>query len=148
MKQDIIQNLLVAQAMLDELPDAALIPNLGDWGNAELRDNDGEGIKPNEVVDCMCGAVGCFGGWVAATPYFQNRGVEREHGTPFIRQLPVDRPGSDTYWSPAGNVSDALFGVSDMFESRRANEEGLTEREIIQRRIKQALVQAIKKSNP
>lgn len=135
-KMDRVANLLAAKAMLDELPDAALYPRLGDWANSALVDACRAGAKVEPLkerqsrhsVEHECGAVACFGGWVAQTPYFQKKGVkcDRYDGSPKMGGL------------GAMGVSLKLFGNYSMFSARQENERG-TERQIIEKRIEKAL---------
>lgn len=138
-KMDHVANLLAAKAMLDELPDAALYPKLEWWTNPELRQAcDASDVKPR-ATRVSCGAVGCFGGWVAATPYFQKLGVECDvdTGAPEL----VDSNGT-RHWPYETGLK--LFGVMGMFDERHSYEPR-SEREVIEQRIQRALEFALER---
>lgn len=138
---DQIKNLLVAQAMIDELPTAALYPRLADWGNNELRTacRLDTPIEPKRDANHECGAVGCFGGWVAVTPYFKKQGVTcDEGGAPSMKAGPGDEYNYSGKLYGDG-VSKKLFGDPGLFDSQRITEHGLSAREVINKRIKNAL---------
>lgn len=110
-----IENCLVAKAMMDSLPDSAILPRLDDWANWEMRD---EGPH-------ACGAAACFGGWVAVHPYFKALGVIRW------------RDGSPMLQGRCLSVGETLFGVGGMFCGNYSH--GLSDREEIDRRLRYAL---------
>ncbi len=117
---DIIENLLVAQAMVLDLPDEAI--DLDQWANEEHVESQGH----------TCGSVGCFGGWVAVHPHFKKQGVtaDRYDGYPVMR--------GHTFPS---NVSLELFGDWEMFGSRRRPR--ISQRREILARIERALNKAV-----
>lgn len=139
---DQIKNLLVAQAMIAELPDASLMPGLRDWANDELRYSCDAGKSPEPKRNGMdCGAVGCFGGWVAVTPYFKKLGVECDSdGSPTMKPGPNDYQYSYGGRLYADGVSNKIFGQPGLFDSQRGTEYGKTPRQAINERIRNALV--------
>ena len=93
-----IKNLLVAQAMVMDLPRRKFVRNLSCFVNDEMAEHG-----PNH-----CGSAACFGGWVAVHPFFQAQGVkqDKEDGAPRMRRAPY-----------AQQVSNRLFGCDSLFEA-------------------------------
>ena len=60
-----IENILVAKAMMDSLPDSAIYPKLDYWNNWDMV----------PLGHNHCGAAACFGGWVAVHPHFRKQGI-------------------------------------------------------------------------
>lgn len=95
-RQDrLIENLLVAKAMVLDLPKSAFAMNLGYYANTPMAERG-----PH-----ACGATACFGGWVAVHPHFQKQGVRPDDlGAP-------TKGVSDVY-----DISHDLFGNGCMFD--------------------------------
>lgn len=123
-----IENLLQAQAMMEDLPNSALVAGLYCW-RAEKRsgfEQYDEDIDDEQLLH-RCGSAACFGGWVAVHPYFRKLGVRPgKQGEPKMEGRLV--------W----DVARDLFGDSNMFD---ANCEGgnWNDRAVVLRRIKDAL---------
>lgn len=117
---DQIINLQVARTAIESMPVQAFWPRLGGWW------------KKGKTKEC--GAVGCFGGWVAAMPYFRRKGVRRDtdDGAPVMR-TPYGA------LMLASEVSNELFGDPNMFfamhESSKYGDEGDSPKKAILRRI-------------
>lgn len=117
----IIQNLLVAQAMVKDLPSSAFTKHLAFYATSVLRD-----FGPH-----TCGAAACFGGWVAQHPYFKELGIQPDStGAPTMR---------GKGWG-ARAISLELFGDSFMFDGARTN---LPEKQEVLQRIENALNAAL-----
>lgn len=110
----VIENLLVAQAMMIDVPPELIVPKLQAW------------TEPLGMTH-ECGSAACFGGLVARHPHFQKQGVyAAESGAPNTNDtlFPCD-------------VSELLFGNEQMFRSNM--ESGLPDREVIFSRIETQL---------
>lgn len=121
-RQDrLIENLLVADAMIRDLPNSAFVPKLCTFMNVAMREH---GVH-------HCGSAACFGGWVALHPHFQKQGVKA-----FSDGAPYSITGRD--------VSAELFGVWGMFEG--GTSDGRNEKQEILARIHDAMDQVLKGS--
>lgn len=108
-------NLMVAQAMMQDIPGRHVYPRLFNWsrGNVEKQ---------------TCGSAACFGGYVAIHPYFKKQGVSKDaDGAPKMRGIP---------W--AADVAARLFGDETLFEYQKPWEEGPAKK-VVLRRICNAL---------
>lgn len=124
-KEKQIENLLVAQAMFQDIPARNL--NLGWWSNQELRTAVIEGSDPIHA----CGSTACFGGWVALHPHFQKQGVRGDNWCGSPKMSGVSDPG---------RVALHLFGNEMMFSGGHwASGGGTTDRKEVFARIKYAL---------
>lgn len=115
-----IGNLLVAQAVMSEMPDESIYPALGYW--CESVHN--------------CGTPACFGGWVVRIPYFLKQGVyPSRYGSPELKD--GKRAASSSYY---------LFGEYWMFAERDSDDEGykISDRQVILNRIKKQLEELLK----
>lgn len=120
-KHDHIGNILAATTMVRAMPNDAFVPHLAYWASEELQ-ADG----PH-----ACGAIGCFGGWIAVDKFFRAQGVHQNAvGQPVIvgNEWPKD-------------ISERLFGDRNLFDAREDHERG-PEKDIILRRLKDALEEA------
>ena len=94
-RQDrLIENLLVAKAMVLDLPKSAFAKDLGYYANSPMVERG-----PH-----ACGATACFGGWVAVHPHFQKQGVR-----------PDDLGAPTKKGSNISGISRDLFGNFSMF---------------------------------
>jgi hypothetical protein len=126
-KDQQIENLLVAQAMFQDIPAQRI--SLDWWSNAVLRTAVSEGKDPVH----SCGSTACFGGWVALHPHFQRQGVRGDNycGSPEMAGV--------TY---PEQVALHLFGNDMMFAERHwASGELTSDRQEVFARIKYALKQ-------
>lgn len=119
-----IKNLLVAQAMMQDIPARHVTKQLSDWRKGDAED----------VQELKCGTAACFGGWVALHPYFQKQGIRAEmwSGSPYSYRTP---------FSGAFDCSEMLFGEPFMFNSREDFEGSPadSDKTIVLQRIKNAL---------
>lgn len=134
-KAEKIENCLIGLALLDELPANKIIKGLGDWATKLMCTDINH-----------CGAAACFGGWVAVTPYFQQKygiyaakkEVTRPSGwftsTTLVGQ-PRTRMQTDTEV-----LAERLFGYGEMF---RPNWSGSSDKAEIRRRLKEALADLV-----
>lgn len=109
-----IGNLLVAHAVMSEMPNESIYPDLGNWCKSIER----------------CGSPACFGGWVVRIPYFQAQGIYASNiGSPELRD-------------GEGSVSSSyyLFGESWMFNSRDSDDGwSVSDRQVILNRIERQI---------
>ena len=135
-----IENILAAQAMMAEIPDGHIAPNLGSWarmgGGRSYVDTPSE----EQLCELHCGSAACFGGWVAVTPHFKKQGVRRdeEDGSPFMK---VQNENDTVDHLHGSEVAKALFGEEYMFNAQMSTEgpRSTPERLIIERRLQVAL---------
>lgn len=122
-----LKNILIARAMLDDLPNNAIVDGLCDWNTGVAV-----GESPNH-----CGAAACFGGWVALHPYFREQyGIRSARGDGMANYgQPRTRHEIDT-----DKISMELFGVSDAFYSNetRWSSTRLSDRQLIKKRLRTA----------
>lgn len=120
-----IENLLVAQAMILDLPNRKFTYSLNLSANDAMLEKG-----PNH-----CGSAACFGGWVAVHPHFQAQGVRarKDDGSPMCRGL-----------FSSLEISQRLFGDSSMFKSGTRFWSGPSQekREVLAR-IKDALEEVV-----
>lgn len=122
-----LQNILIARAMLDDIPDSKLIRGLCTWNNSEMMQD------PNH-----CGAAACFGGWVALHPYFREAyGIRASRGTDdTFHGQPRTRYTTDT-----NRISERLFGIADAFfpnHQHTLSGKKRSDRAVIKQRLKHA----------
>lgn len=123
-----IENLLQAQAMMEDLPNSALVAGLFCWRANKRKDFDqyDEEIDDKQLLH-RCGSAACFGGWVAVHPYFRKLGVRPgKSGEPAMEGMLV--------W----DVAHDLFGDSNMFDANCGGGNG-NDRAVVLQRIKNAL---------
>lgn len=123
-----IENILVAQAMMQDISNKQLAEELNFWTNEAFD----ESVKNGTF---HCGAAACFGGWCAVEPHFRKQGLKANSAGEPVFKDPTLTPSE---------VSERLFGDFQMFMARRWGEEG-TERQIVQARLRHALGQAVSK---
>lgn len=126
-----IENLLVAQVMMQSLRPERFVNGLALW--SEFNGTTWSDVATEkQLVENRCGAAACFGGWVAVEPHFQKQGVTRNiEGAPVMRGM---------CWS--SDVAKKLFGEETLFDSMRYEEEFVhryTEKEAVLKRIEHAL---------
>lgn len=121
-----IENVLVAQAMMQDIPRGAIVKNLGCWRQDHYGE-DGD-VATQDLIQHKCGSAACFGGWVAVHPHFKKQGVKAEWtGAPKF--------AGGNYYSTF-DVSKKLFGNEDMFVP---NYSSISDQKVIERRLKDAL---------
>lgn len=122
-------NVLLARAVLDEIPKRKLAKGLMDW--RKRKGEYGGNVSDDELLH-GCGSAACFGGWVAVTPAFQERGVK-----PGYAGNPEIGPVQDHY-----AVGQVLFDFQTMFSP---NYSGGSDRKVIKRRLEAAFEQLVGK---
>ncbi len=122
-KDRIVENLLVAQAMVMDLPRNKFIPELACFTNVTF---DVEGPH-------ACGSAACFGGWVAVHPHFIAQGIGvAPTGAPQIE-------GSS--W--VSDVAEYLFGDGMLFAAKHTWEKGSAKQAVLVR-IEKALEKVLR----
>lgn len=119
-----IENHLVAQAMMMDIPDKHIVQDLWAW----VLKLSASGViiedpTPHELGQFECGSAACFGGWCAIHPHFIAQGVRRgPDGAPYHQDM---------------GAADHLFG-SSLFLSRKGWEKG-SDKAIIMERLRMSL---------
>lgn len=150
-----IANILIAQALVEDIPDEKWIPGLDSWAalcddpsiflkKIERYDREEAGCEhddvPEKVLLNQCGTAACFGGWVAVHPYFKRQGVNRSNdGAPFYGwRTAAGEIDFDKEWASASAVARDLFGDEDIFDSM-GGDYAHSPKKVVKGRLKTAL---------
>lgn len=147
-----IENVLVAQAMMAEVPRENIAFGLQAWAemcedpkflrmaswNRPMEAECDDVPSPEKLKEFHCGSAACFGGWCAIHPHFKRQGIQRAwNGAPEVRE-PQTKNGRVRITMYPSEVSEYLFGRSDMFYERMPGEPA-DEKVLIERRLKKAM---------
>lgn len=123
--------LFARDVMWPSVPPANVVPKLAGWRYARSK-----------AVSCQTRA--CFGGWVAVHPFFREQGVYAgESGEPLMYGVVAPSRVAERLFGDWRLFSIRRGGFLDSFYDQEPEPEGISDHEIVARRLEHLLANSI-----